>query len=134
MKKNNDTNRKFFQNTKQEFCIMIEYKEISWTGLLNGMIDSERLDCISIRGSLAELLNDGDKNLGSFSIRPLDGELPHNRDSRIIVRIKDAYPCNADDYFIGRKLKVSGGFYYCRQKDSKVIGMINADKIKFIKR
>ncbi len=117
--------------------IMIEYYPASWTGITCGTIDPPRLlDGIKIEGIVAELLNDGDKSLYSFSLRPLDNDLPHNQDSRIMVRLREnqGYSCNAKDYPIDKRLIVSGSFVDHRQKGSKFIGTINASMIEFLKR
>lgn len=111
------------------------YKEVSWTGLLGHRIDSEKLDCISITGSLTKLLNDGDRKLWSFSICPTEPGLVYDKNNQIIVKVREnCPPVNAENCAVGKGLRIYGSFIYeeYKNKESRIIGIIYADNIEFL--
>lgn len=110
----------------------VEYKEASWTGIICGIITSEQLDCISIRGSLTGLLRNGSRNLEGFIISPMNKEGLYNQNPLIIVKSSRGYSFNLGDYSVGKKLVVSGSFSYQKQKDRNVIGTIDASGVEFL--
>lgn len=115
-----------------------EYSEISWKQILDKELSASELEKISLIGMLnGTFIKDFFGRL-IFSIQPIlfykEGEI--NNDALVIVRLKCKSEIPEDTFLKqlfseNKAVNVYGKFVYHQQKESDIVGAVNADKIEF---